>query len=71
MAARVEDGVEVFLPHAVKAKGRAEVRFRGPILLEAEGEVSAKFRFVTFGIKRRLSALWRCECDFDAGILER
>ena len=61
MAARIEDRVEVSLPHAVEANGLAELRFRGRIFLEAEGEVGAKFRLVALGVQRWLSALGRCE----------
>src|ERR1700722_6623786 len=70
MAARIEDRVEVSLPHAVEANGLAEVRFRGRILFEADGEVGAKFRLVALGIEQRSSTLGRCERDLNASILE-
>ena len=70
VAARVEDGVEVFLPDAVKAKGLVELSFRSRVLLEPERKVSAEFGFVALGVERRSAAFWRCERDLDAGVLE-
>jgi hypothetical protein len=56
MAARIEDGVEVFLFDAVKAKGLVELSFRSGVLLESERKVSAEFGFVALGVKRRPTA---------------
>jgi hypothetical protein len=70
MAARIEDGVEVLPPDAVKAKGLAELRFCGRILLEAEGEVSTELRLIALRIERRPPALWRCQRDVNSRILE-
>jgi hypothetical protein len=52
MAAWVEDGVEVFLPDAIKASGLVELSFRSRVLLEPLRKVSAEFGFVALGIKR-------------------
>jgi hypothetical protein len=56
MAARIEDGVEVFLLDAVKAKGLVELSFRSGVLLESERKVSAEFGLVALGVKRRMRA---------------
>jgi hypothetical protein len=69
VAAGIEDGVEVFLPHAIKAKGLVELGFRGRVLFEANGEIGAEVGFVALGVERRASALWRGERNFNAGIL--
>ena len=70
VAARVEDGVEVFLPDAVKAKGLVELGFRGRVLLEPERKVGAGCGLIALGIKRRPAALRGCERDLNAGVLE-
>jgi hypothetical protein len=70
VAARVEEGVEVLLLDAVKANGLVELSFRSGVFLEPERKVSSGFGFVALGIKRRSSALWRRECDINAGVLE-
>jgi hypothetical protein len=67
VAARVEDGVKVFLPDAVKANGLVELSFRSGVLLESERKVSAGFGFVSPGVKRQSSALRGCGCDLNAG----
>ncbi len=54
---RIEDRVEVSLPHAVKANGLAKLRFHGRILLEAEGEVGAKYTLIALGVQGKSSAL--------------
>jgi hypothetical protein len=70
MAARVEDGVEVFLLDAVEANGVVELSFRSRVLLEPEREVSTEFGFVALGIERRAAAFRGCERDPDACVLE-
>ena len=70
VAARIEDGVEVFLLDAVEANGLVELSFRGRVLLEPEREVGAEFGFVALGIERRPAAFRRCERDLNAGVLE-
>src|ERR1700722_770626 len=70
MAARVEEGVEVLLLDAAEEKGLIELSLRGCVLLEADREISTGFGFVALGIERRSAALWRCERDLDAGVLE-
>ena len=70
VAARVEDGVEVFLLDAVKANGLVELSFRSRVLLEPERKVGAEVGFVALGVKRRSSALRRRERDLNAGVLE-
>src|ERR1700676_2139613 len=67
VSARVEDGVEVSLPDAVKANGLVELRFRSRVFLEPERKVSAGIGFVGLRIKRRSSPLWRRECDLNTG----
>jgi hypothetical protein len=49
MAARVEDGVEVFLLDAVEANGLVELSFRRRVLLEPEREVSTEFGSLLLG----------------------
>src|ERR1700684_3747369 len=63
MTARIEHGVELFLPDAVNAHGLVELRFRGRVLLETQREISAEFGFVALGVKRRPSTLRGCEPD--------
>src|SRR5271168_4208093 len=70
VAARVEDGVEVFLLDAVKARGLVELSFRSSIFLEPAREVGTEFRFVALGIERRTTAFRGCERYLDAGVLE-
>ena len=70
VAARVEDGVEVFLPDAVEANGLVELGFRGRVLLEPERKVGAEFGFVALGVERRPAALRGRERDLSAGVLE-
>ena len=70
MAARVEDGIEVFLLDAVEANGLIELSFRGCVLLEPDRELGTGFGFVTLGIERRPAAFGGCERDLDAGVLE-
>src|SRR6266516_1073584 len=70
VAARIKDGVEVFLPNAVKANGLVEISLRVLVLFEPERQLGAVFRFIALGVKRRPATLRRCECYLDAGILE-
>lgn len=70
VAAGIEDGVEVFVPSAVKANGHVELSLRGRVLFEPECKVSAELGFVALGVKRRSSALWRRERDQNADILK-
>jgi hypothetical protein len=70
VAARIKDGVEVFLLDAVKANGLVELSFRSRVLLEPERKVSTEIWFVALGIERRAAAFRRCERDLDAGVLE-
>jgi hypothetical protein len=50
VAARIEEGVEVFLLDAVEANGLVELSLRSRVLLEPAREIGAKFGFVAFGI---------------------
>jgi hypothetical protein len=70
VAARVEDGVEVFLPDAVKANGLVELSFRSGVLLEPERKVSAEFGLVALGIERGTTAFRGCERDLDTTVFE-
>ena len=65
VAARVEDGVEVFLLDAVKANGLVELSFRSGVVLEPERKVSAEFGLVALGIERGTTAFRGCERDLD------
>ena len=70
MAARVENGVEVFLFDTVEANSLVELSFRSRILLESKREIGTKFGFVALGIERRPAAFRGRERDLDAGVLE-
>jgi hypothetical protein len=70
MAARVEDGVEVFLLDAVEANGLIQLSLCSCVLLEPAREISTGCGFVALGIERRTAAFRRRERDIDAGVLE-
>ena len=70
VAARIEDGVEIFLPDAVEANGLVKLSFRGRILFEPARKVGAEFGFVALGVKRRPAALRGRERDLNASFLE-
>src|SRR5277367_569711 len=70
VAARIEDGVEVFLPDAVEAKGLVELSFRSHVLLEPQREVGAEFGFVALGVQRRPATLRGRERDPISSIFE-
>src|SRR5271154_2260344 len=70
VAAWIEDGVEVFLPDAVQAKGLVELGFRSRVLLEPARKVGAEFGFVALGVERRPATLRGYERDLMSSILE-
>src|SRR5262249_49688818 len=70
MAARIEDGIEVFLFYAIEAQRLVELSFGIGVLLEATGDVSLKAGVLALGIERRSAALWWNEGHLGAGILE-
>src|SRR6516225_7174306 len=70
MAARIEDGVVVFLPHAVEAQRLVELSFGVRVLLEPTRDVGLKTGVLALGIERRASALGRCKGDLGTDILE-
>jgi hypothetical protein len=57
MAARIEDGVVVFLSHAVEAQRLVELSFGSGVLLEPTRDVGLKAGVLALGIERRASAL--------------
>src|SRR5262249_33546165 len=61
MAARIEDGVVVFLFHAVEAHSLIKLSFDVCVLLEPTGGIGLKAGVLTLGIERRVSTLWRSE----------
>ena len=70
MAARVEQGVKVFLLDAVEENGLAELSFRSRVLLEPDRQRRTGPGFVALGIERWTAAFRGCERDLDAGVLE-
>src|SRR5215471_3588237 len=70
MAARIEDGVVVFLSHAVEAQRLVELSFGVRVLLEPTRDVGLKAGVFALGIERRASALGRCKGDLGTDILE-
>jgi hypothetical protein len=70
VATRIEDGIEVLLLDAVETNGLVELSFRSGILFEANGKVSAEFRFIALRIKRRPATLRGREDDLSSGVLE-
>src|SRR5262245_19122446 len=70
MAARIEDGVVVFLSDAVETQRLVELSFGVRVLLEPARDVGLKAGVLALGIERRASALGRCEGDLGASIFE-
>src|SRR5690349_2833248 len=70
MAARVKDGVEVFLSNTVEANGLVEVSFRLFILFKSQCQFGTELGLVALGIQWRSAALWGGERDLNARILE-
>src|SRR6516164_6712742 len=70
MAARIEDGVVVFLSDAVETQRLVELSFGVRVLLEPTRDVGLKAGVLALGIERRASTLGRCEGDLGAGIFE-
>src|SRR5262249_61876927 len=61
MAARIEDGVVVFLSHAVEAQRLVELGFGARILLEPMRDVSLKAGIFALRIERRGGGAAGCE----------
>src|SRR5262249_10373087 len=61
MAARIEDGVVVFLSHTVEAQRLVELSFGVRVLLEPTRDVGLKAGVLALGVERRAAALrgWR------------
>src|SRR5262249_57776616 len=61
MAARIEDGVVVFLSDAVETQRLVELSFGVRVLLEPTRDVGLEARLVALGIKWRTAALRGCQ----------
>src|SRR5258706_11439548 len=70
VAARIEDGVETFLLHAVKTNSSVKLSFRSNVLLESARKLGPEFGLVTLGIERGTTALRGRECDLSPRVLE-
>jgi hypothetical protein len=70
VAARIENGVEVFLLDAVEANGPVKLSFRSDILFESNRQVGPELGLVTLAVERRATTFRGCERDFYAGVPE-
>jgi len=70
VTAGIEDGIETFLFHAVKANSFVKLSFRSGVLLEPARKIGPEFGLVTLGIKRGTTPLRRGECDLSPRLLE-
>src|SRR5262249_48156302 len=70
VAARIEDGVEIFLLDPVKTDSSVKLSLRSDVLLEPERKVGPEFWLVALGIERGTTALRGHECDLSPGLLE-
>ncbi len=68
--ARIEDGVEAVLFHAVEAHGAVEPALGLSVLLEPAGDVGLEIGVLALGIERRAPALGRGQGDVRAGVFE-